>query len=117
MKKKMKAAQLHSIGKRLRLNYIRMPTIGSEDVLVDIKASGICHSDLNYCYGRSPVGKLPIVLGHEIAGIIFQIGKKVKLSKVSVINRINKLEKNKIVRKFITLVNYRKLGYTNYHDN
>jgi propanol-preferring alcohol dehydrogenase len=80
--KMMNVAQLHSIGKRLRLDYIKIPSIGKDEVLVDIKASGICHSDLNYCYGRSPVGKLPIVLGHEIAGIISQIGKNVENLKI-----------------------------------
>ncbi|MFH1505693.1 MAG: winged helix-turn-helix transcriptional regulator [archaeon] len=44
-----------------------------------------------------------------------QIARKVKLSKVSVINRINKLKKQGIIRNFLTLVDYRKLGYTNYH--
>ena len=44
-----------------------------------------------------------------------QISRKVRLSKVSVIQRINKLKNNKIIRNFITLVNYRKLGFTNYH--
>lgn len=44
-----------------------------------------------------------------------QIAKKVRLSKVSVINRINKLIQEEIIKNFIALVNYRKLGFTNYH--
>jgi len=44
-----------------------------------------------------------------------QIAKKVKLSKVAVINRINKLLKEGVIKNFITLINYRKLGFTNYH--
>ncbi|MGV8150514.1 MAG: winged helix-turn-helix transcriptional regulator [Candidatus Woesearchaeota archaeon] len=44
-----------------------------------------------------------------------QIAKKVRLSKVSVINRINKLVKEGVIKNFLTLVNYRKLGFTNYH--
>lgn len=44
-----------------------------------------------------------------------QIGKKVRLSKVSVIHRINNLKKEEIIRNFITLINYRRLGFTNYH--
>lgn len=44
-----------------------------------------------------------------------QISRKIHLSKVSVIQRINKLKKNGIIKNFITLVNYRKLGFTNYH--
>lgn len=44
-----------------------------------------------------------------------QIAKKVRLSKVSVINRINKLVKDSVITEFLTQLNYRKLGYTNYH--
>lgn len=44
-----------------------------------------------------------------------QIARKVRLSKVSVINRINKLIDEGVIKNFITLVNYRKLGFTNYH--
>jgi|WetSurMetagenome_2_1015567.scaffolds.fasta_scaffold154826_2 Lrp/AsnC family transcriptional regulator, leucine-responsive regulatory protein len=44
-----------------------------------------------------------------------QIGKKVRLSKVSVIQRINKLKKEGAITNFITLINYRRLGFTNYH--
>jgi len=44
-----------------------------------------------------------------------QISRKVYLSKVSVIQRINKLKKNGIIKNFITLINYRKFGFTNYH--
>jgi propanol-preferring alcohol dehydrogenase len=75
---KMKAARLHNIGEKLRLDYVPVPTLDEEDVLVSVKASGICHSDLNYREGISPVGKLPIVLGHEIAGIVNEIGDHVR---------------------------------------
>ncbi|MEM3700918.1 MAG: zinc-binding dehydrogenase [Candidatus Bathyarchaeia archaeon] len=74
---KMKAAQLHKIGEKLRLDYVPIPTLDAEDVLVNVKASGICHSDINYREGISPVGKLPIILGHEIAGIISEVGPHV----------------------------------------
>jgi len=44
-----------------------------------------------------------------------QIGRKIRLSKVSVIQRISKLEKAGIIHNFISLINYKKLGFTNYH--
>ena len=60
----MKAARLHAIGEKLRIDSVEMPEIGSNDVLVEIQASGICHSDLNYRDGVAHVGRLPIILGH-----------------------------------------------------
>jgi len=74
----MKAARLHGIGEKLRIDNVEVPQVGSNDVIVDIKASGICHSDINYRDGVSPVGKLPIILGHEIAGLISKTGERVK---------------------------------------
>ncbi len=44
-----------------------------------------------------------------------QIARKVRLSKVSVINRINRLVKKKVIINFVAQLNYRKLGYINYH--
>jgi len=74
----VKAARMHRIGEKLRIDSVKVPEAGSNDVIVDIKASGICHSDLNYRDGVSPVGKLPIILGHEIAGLISKTGERVK---------------------------------------
>jgi propanol-preferring alcohol dehydrogenase len=72
----MKAARLHEIGQPLRVEDIPITTLGPEDVLVRIRASGICHSDLNYRNGIAPVGRLPITLGHEIAGVIEKKGER-----------------------------------------
>ncbi len=74
----MRAARLHRIGEKLRIDSVEMPEIGSNDVIVEIQASGICHSDLNYRDGVAHVGKLPIILGHEIAGLISRTGEHVK---------------------------------------
>jgi len=78
MKKTMKAARLHQIGRKPSIDQVEVPKVDANEVLVDIKASGICHSDLNYRDGVAPVGKLPITLGHEIAGIIAEVGNHVK---------------------------------------
>lgn len=78
MGRAMKAARLHRIGVELSLDHVEIPDVGVEDVLVKIRASGLCHSDLNYRNGLSPVGKLPIILGHEIAGVVAGVGDKVK---------------------------------------
>ncbi len=54
-----------------------MPAIGSRDVLVAVKAAGICHSDVHYRAGTSPVRPLPMTLGHEVAGIVEKVGADV----------------------------------------
>jgi propanol-preferring alcohol dehydrogenase len=73
----MKAVRLVEIGQPLEMQEIPMPAVGDQDVLVRIKAAGICHSDVHYRAGTSPTGPLPITLGHEVAGIVEQVGNQV----------------------------------------
>ena len=54
-----------------------MPSIGDRDVLVAVKAAGICHSDAHYRAGTSPVRPLPMTLGHEVAGVVEKVGAAV----------------------------------------
>jgi len=86
MKEMMKAAKLYSIGEGMKIDLVKVPKARVNDVLVDIRASGICHSDLNYRDGLSPVGKLPIILGHEIAGVVAAVGDDVEGIKIG--NRV-----------------------------
>lgn len=48
-----------------------------DDVLIDIKYSGICHSDIHSAYGDWAGGIFPMVPGHEIAGIVTAVGETV----------------------------------------
>ena len=73
----MKAVQLVEIGAPLEKNEIPMPVVASRDVLVRVEAAGICHSDVHYRAGKSPVGSLPQTLGHEVAGVIEMVGRDV----------------------------------------
>lgn len=73
----MKAIRLLEIGHPLKEMKIPIPHVGHTDVLVRIKAAGICHSDVHYREGASPVGALPQTLGHEVAGIIEKVGSDV----------------------------------------
>ena len=74
----MRAARLHRIRSKLSLDRVPVPKVSASDVLVDVQASGICHSDVNYRDGIAPVAKLPIILGHEIAGVVAEKGTRVK---------------------------------------
>jgi 2-desacetyl-2-hydroxyethyl bacteriochlorophyllide A dehydrogenase len=73
----MKALRLVEIGKPLQAKEIPIPAVGEREVLVRIKAAGICHSDVHYRAGVSPVKPLPVTLGHEIAGEVEAVGSQV----------------------------------------
>ncbi len=73
----MKAIRLVEPGRRLELHKVPMPAVGARDVLVRVKAAGICHSDAHYRAGRSLVRPLPLTLGHEVAGVVEKAGAEV----------------------------------------
>ena len=70
----MKAVRIVEIGEPLEMQDIPVPPVGAGEVLVRIKAAGICHSDVHYRAGASPVGPLPLTPGHEVAGIVEKVG-------------------------------------------
>jgi D-arabinose 1-dehydrogenase-like Zn-dependent alcohol dehydrogenase len=74
----VKAIRLTAIGAPLEEHAIAMPVAGARDVLIRVKAAGICHSDVHYRAGVSPVGSLPLTLGHEVAGVVEDVGSKVE---------------------------------------
>jgi len=63
----------------LRILETALPTVGPEEAMVRIEASGICGTDVMEWYRKD---KIPLVLGHEVAGTIAEIGKRVKKFKV-----------------------------------
>ncbi len=73
----MKAVRLIKPGQPVEMRELRIPHTGHKDVLVRVKAAGICHSDVHYRAGVSPVHPLPLTLGHEVAGVIQQVGSGV----------------------------------------
>jgi propanol-preferring alcohol dehydrogenase len=77
----MKAVRLVRVGAPLEMQDIPVPTVGRGQVLVRVRAAGICHSDAHYRAGRSPVRPLPMTLGHEVAGIVEQVGDGVTSAK------------------------------------
>jgi len=74
----MKAVRLVKVGSPLELQEVPVPKIGDRDVLVRVKAAGICHSDVHYRAGTSPVRPLPMTLGHEVSGVVEKAGSAVK---------------------------------------
>jgi alcohol dehydrogenase (NADP+)/uncharacterized zinc-type alcohol dehydrogenase-like protein len=62
-------------------NFERRP-VGDNDILIDIKFSGICHSDIHTIKGHWGKQQYPQVPGHEIAGIVSAVGKNVTQFKI-----------------------------------
>lgn len=75
----MKAAVVHEFGKPLSLESVPVPEMGNDEVLLKVRAEGICHSDVHIWRGRESEGSpLPLIMGHECAGVIERAGKDVK---------------------------------------
>ncbi|MHB8169746.1 MAG: alcohol dehydrogenase catalytic domain-containing protein, partial [Thermoleophilia bacterium] len=70
----MRVAMYYS-NRDLRLEQLPVPAIGAGELLVRVEASGICGSDVMEWYRA---GKVPLVLGHEIAGEVVEVGEGVK---------------------------------------
>jgi D-arabinose 1-dehydrogenase-like Zn-dependent alcohol dehydrogenase len=79
MKGLMKAARLYKPKEPLKIEEVPIPEIGSEEVLVEMKACGICATDVHTAiHGMVPISFNPIILGHEPSGVIAEVGSSVK---------------------------------------
>ncbi len=71
---KMRALVVARYGGRLELAERPVPRPGPDEVLVRVRASGLCATDMHLVSGRMPLGELPRILGHETAGEIVERG-------------------------------------------
>jgi len=62
----------------LRLAELPLPTPGPDQVLVRVRACGVCRTDLHVMDGELPDPRLPLVLGHEVVGIVAGTGQRVE---------------------------------------
>ncbi|MEO1208482.1 MAG: S-(hydroxymethyl)glutathione dehydrogenase/class III alcohol dehydrogenase [Cyanobacteria bacterium J06638_20] len=74
----VKAAVALEAGKPLSIETLQLEGPKAGEVLVEIKATGICHTDAYTLSGADPEGLFPAVLGHEGAGIVVEVGPEVK---------------------------------------
>lgn len=74
----VKAAVAWEAGKPLTLETVQLEGPKEGEVLVEIKATGICHTDAYTLSGDDPEGLFPAILGHEGAGIVVEVGSGVK---------------------------------------
>ena len=77
----MKAAVLREFKQPLTIEDVARPIPGAHEVLIEVEACGVCHSDLHVADGDwpqiVPITKKPLILGHEIAGRVVEKGDSV----------------------------------------
>ncbi|PPQ14453.1 zinc-dependent alcohol dehydrogenase, partial [Bradyrhizobium sp. AC87j1] len=79
----MKAAIVKQFGKPLVIEDVPVPQPGPGEILVKVKACGVCHTDLHAASGDWPVKPVPpFIPGHEAAGTVAALGSGVKNLKV-----------------------------------
>jgi S-(hydroxymethyl)glutathione dehydrogenase / alcohol dehydrogenase len=74
----VRAAVAHGAGKPLSIETVKLEGPKQGEVLVEIKATGVCHTDEYTLSGQDPEGLFPSILGHEGAGVVVEVGKGVK---------------------------------------
>jgi len=70
----MKAAVLHQARSPLTIEEVEKPVPGAGEVLIQVKACGVCHTDLHLAAGEWRLHKLPLVPGHEAVGVVEAVG-------------------------------------------
>ena len=74
---KIRAAVLEEFAQPLAVQDVELDGPGPGEVLVRLKACGVCHTDLYTASGADPSGYAPTVLGHEGAGVVEEVGEGV----------------------------------------
>jgi propanol-preferring alcohol dehydrogenase len=72
------AARFYAAREKLRIEEIPNPPVGDDDVEIQIRAAGVCHTDLHTIGGKQTPPVVPRTLGHEASGVVISTGKNVK---------------------------------------
>ena len=73
----MRAMLLDEPGRPLRLSELPVPRPGAGELLIRVRACGVCRTDLHVVDGEVAAGKLPVVPGHQIVGTVESSGQRV----------------------------------------
>ncbi len=74
----VRAAVAFEAGKPLEIETVQLDGPKEGEVLIEVKATGICHTDAFTLSGEDPEGAFPAILGHEGAGVVVEVGPGVK---------------------------------------
>src|SRR6478609_1039002 len=77
----VRAAVAHKAGQPLTIETVSLEGPREGECLVQIKATGVCHTDAFTLSGADPEGLFPAILGHEGAGVVVDVGPGVKTLK------------------------------------
>jgi propanol-preferring alcohol dehydrogenase len=69
---------LETAGQPLRQTEVPLPVPGKDEVLLKVSACGVCRTDLHVLDGELPNPKLPLILGHEVVGVVVDKGARAK---------------------------------------
>ncbi|WP_437930662.1 S-(hydroxymethyl)glutathione dehydrogenase/class III alcohol dehydrogenase [Sorangium sp. So ce291] len=75
---KARAAVAHKAGEKLTVEDVQVEGPREGEVLIEIKATGVCHTDAYTLSGKDPEGLFPAILGHEGAGVVVDVGPSVR---------------------------------------
>lgn len=72
----MRAAVVREAGKGFEVVDVELASPNAHEIVVDVKASGLCHSDISIA--EKGMGfPMPVLLGHEVAGVVSAVGSAV----------------------------------------
>jgi 2-desacetyl-2-hydroxyethyl bacteriochlorophyllide A dehydrogenase len=70
--------RFHGVGRPLVVEDVDRPRPGPQDVLIDVAAAGVCGTELHFLDGLLTPARTPITLGHEVAGVVAEVGAAVE---------------------------------------
>jgi alcohol dehydrogenase, propanol-preferring len=74
----VRAARFYGPNQPLRVEELELPPLSSDEVRVRVRAAGVCGTELHFLDGLYPPAKVPMVLGHEVAGEVVEAGSAVR---------------------------------------